>query len=86
MTDIATTAAPARPDRVKDWCVTICDACRTASCWHGEFMCERSQHAGTTEAWASQLDVEHREHRSNYSLTKLRAVTGSEPERGEHSR
>ena len=27
--------------------ITVCDACLTASCWYGEFMCQASQGAGT---------------------------------------
>ena len=29
--------------------VTVCDKCLMACCWHGEFMCEEAQAAGTTE-------------------------------------
>lgn len=57
--------------------VTVCDACRTASCWHGEFMCQASGGAGTTEVLASVLDAEDREHRDNYSEAELQRVCGS---------
>lgn len=29
--------------------VTVCDACKHASCWLGEFMCEKSRSAGTVD-------------------------------------
>ena len=29
--------------------VTVCDACGQASCWEGDFMCDQSMTAGTTE-------------------------------------
>ena len=29
--------------------VTVCDACGQAACWEGEFMCDQSRTAGTTE-------------------------------------
>lgn len=28
-----------------DYLVTVCKECRTASCWRGEHMCQRAQHA-----------------------------------------
>lgn len=60
----------------RDYYVTVCSACRCASCWHAEFMCQRSQTAGTIEVLASVLRGEDREHPSYYSVTKLREVCG----------
>jgi hypothetical protein len=36
--------------------ITVCDACLCASCWHGEFMCEEAQTAGTTKTINDSLD------------------------------
>ena len=60
-----------------DYYVTVCYECLTASCWHGEHMCQKSQRAGVCEIKASQLDKEKREHPGNYSREKLLAVCGS---------
>lgn len=57
--------------------VTVCSACRCASCWHGEFMCDSSRCAGTIDVLASELRGEYREHPSNFSVEKLREVCGS---------
>jgi len=45
-----------------DRLVTVCDKCRRASCWYGEFMCEDSQWAGTIKIPVSVLRKEAREH------------------------
>lgn len=60
-----------------DYLVTVCSACRCASCWHGEFMCDASRTAGTVNALASGLRAEDREHPDNYSIAKLHEVCGS---------
>lgn len=62
---------------MSDYIVTVCDRCLTASCWHGEFMCSDSQHAGTKELRASQLQKLGLEHPSNFSERKIIAVCGS---------
>lgn len=35
--------------------VTVCAECLTAACWQGEFMCENSRTAGTTERTVAHL-------------------------------
>jgi epoxyqueuosine reductase QueG len=35
--------------------ITVCDKCLTASCWHGKFMCQQSDHAGTTQQTRREL-------------------------------
>lgn len=60
----------------KDYYVTVCSVCRCASCWHGEFRCDASRGAGTVEVLASELLREKREHRSHFSIGKLREVCG----------
>jgi purine nucleoside permease len=72
-------ANPARKDAVdkgKDYYVTVCDACSTASCWHGEHMCQRSKTSGTRQVTASRLTELSLEHPSNYSREKLLEVCG----------
>ena len=61
---------------MSDYLVTVCSACRCASCWHGEFMCERSRDASTVEVRASELRGEDREHPSNFAPERLREVCG----------
>lgn len=41
--------------------VTVCDRCLQASCWHGIFMCQDAQSAGTREATVAQLALLRRE-------------------------
>lgn len=65
--------------RRDDWEVTVCAECLTASCWHGEFMCDRSRHANVKSMRASELNVLQLEHPSNYSRQKIRLVTGEPP-------
>lgn len=48
--------------------VTVCDSCRTASCWHGKFMCDRSSGAGTIDLPLSVLQAEAREHPENWDI------------------
>lgn len=64
---------------MKDYIVTVCAECRTASCWHGEFMCNQSKWADTEDVLASVLRQEDREHPDNCSVAKLVEVTGREP-------
>jgi len=59
-----------------DYYVTVCKECRTASCWHGEFMCQKAQHADVVDVLASVLCAENREHPENYSREKLLDVCG----------
>lgn len=66
--------------RISDYWVTVCDACLTATCWHGEFMCQRARTASTTTRAASELDALGREHPDRYSRETLRRVTGRPPE------
>jgi hypothetical protein len=56
--------------------VTVCDACLTASCWHGTFPCQRSRDSGTTTRTVGELDGLGQEHPSHYALTR-RSVEGT---------
>lgn len=64
------------PQMNRDYIVTVCSACRCASCWHGEFMCQASRTAGTVDIRASVLRGERREHSIHFSVAKLREVCG----------
>lgn len=50
--------------------ITVCDKCFTASCWHGEFMCDDNKHAGTDERSVSQLRAMGLEHPSHWLRQK----------------
>lgn len=57
--------------------VTVCAECLTASCWHGVFMCEWAFRADITTRTVRELNELGREHPSNYSIDRVRAVEGS---------
>ncbi len=42
--------------------VTVCSACKCASCWQGIYMCEAAANAGTVELSFSELEALDREH------------------------
>jgi len=49
--------------------IVVCDKCLRASCWHGLFMCDESQDAGTTEKTRKELidlALEHTDHITNH--------------------
>lgn len=60
----------------RDYYVTVCSACRCASCWHGVFLCQESQQASTIEVLASVLRKEDREHTSYFAVNRMLAVCG----------
>ena len=43
---------------ISDYPVMVCDACRTACCWLGIFMCEESRAAGTAMVTVGELMAE----------------------------
>lgn len=54
--------------------VLVCDKCLTASCWHGEFMCQESTTAGLkllTIRDLKKLNREHEEHWSDATMIKI---------------
>lgn len=63
----------------EDYFVTVCDKCLCASCWHGDFLCQESQSAGTCETLASTLIKLGNENPEHFSREKIRQVTGSDP-------
>jgi hypothetical protein len=62
---------------MSDYLVTVCSACKKASCWHGDFFCEESGSAGTVDIPASQLAKMLLEHPSCYSTKRLLEVCGT---------
>ena len=56
------TPTPGAPEVGADWWVTVCAACLTAICWHGEMMCDQAREAGTCEMRARALMRLEREH------------------------
>lgn len=64
---------------MKDYLVTVCAECLTASCWHGVFMCQQSAGADIKTLRASDLRALDREHPSHYSTAALVRVYGSAP-------
>lgn len=69
-----TLSAPPMDDDAR--VVTVCDECLTASCWHGEFMCDASKNAGIVEKTVGELNALKYEHPDNYSAEKCLKVTG----------
>ena len=57
--------------------VRVCDSCLTASCWYGEFMCQKSKDAGTTLLPVSYLRSRNFEHSENWSDEKMELVYGN---------
>jgi len=46
--------------------VTVCSECLTASCWNGEFYCDKYISAGTVEKTVDELRELKLEHESYY--------------------
>lgn len=68
--------APTAHARPSERLVWVCDQCFCASCWHGEFMCERARGAGIVRKPVSELRKLRREHPDHFSRKKLREVYG----------
>lgn len=62
--------------------VEVCAECGTASCWHGEFMCWESKHAGTEKKTVAELNRSNLEHKDNYSKEIIKKVYGEEAPHG----
>ena len=60
-----------------DYMVDVCEACRTAACWHGTFLCAESKHADVISVPASVLAAERNEHPDYYSRKRLLDVCGA---------
>jgi hypothetical protein len=59
-----------------DRTITVCAECLTASCWHGEFMCDNAVTAGLAEKTVAELRALRLEHPNNYSVAKISRVCG----------
>jgi len=46
--------------------ITVCDACLTASCWHGGLMCDNNKNAGTVEKSIGELKKLNLENQDNW--------------------
>jgi hypothetical protein len=57
--------------------ITVCSECLQASCWHGEFMCERARNAGTVKKGERELERLALEHPSNYAKAHIERICGS---------
>lgn len=54
--------------------IEVCDKCKKASCWYGEFMCEENRNAGTklvTISELKKLKYENEEYWSDEYMTKM---------------
>ena len=56
--------------------ITVCEACSTASCWHGDWMCEKATHAGSKELPRRKLLELSLENPEYFSDATLKEVTG----------
>jgi epoxyqueuosine reductase QueG len=56
--------------------IKVCDNCLTASCWYGEFMCQKSKDAGLVLRPISYLRLKNLEHPENWSDEKMELVYG----------
>ncbi len=56
--------------------VTVCAECLKASCWHGVFMCDKSDNADVTTRTVRELDALGFEHPEHYSAARVREVEG----------
>ncbi len=64
-------------DVERDYWVTVCSACLTASCWHGEVYCDYAKFASTVEKRASELRKLGHEHADHFSRETLFKHSGS---------
>lgn len=62
-----------------DYDVTVCAACLTACCWHGEHMCQAAETASTAIMRASELRKLNRENASYYTRDRIEMITGVRP-------
>ena len=58
--------APEKSEQIKAVTVTVCSECLTASCWHGEFMCDGAKYADIKEMPKSELKKLGLEHPSHW--------------------
>lgn len=54
--------------------IEVCDECLTASCWHGEHMCDKSKEAGTVLKTVTELvplGLESTRHWNDLNLERI---------------
>lgn len=56
--------------------VEVCDNCKQASCWYGEFMCDNARGAGTVKKTVSELRVMKLESEDYWSDECMNEVYG----------
>ncbi len=59
--------------------IEVCDACLQASCWYGEFMCDKAKHAGIVLKTRAELRELDRENPSYWSDSTLERIYGCIP-------
>lgn len=79
---VVSEAETSRIETEDDVIVTICEACRTAACWWGIFMCYDSASANVTKVLRRDLVKERRESPDYFSDATIRKHTSADPERG----
>lgn len=57
--------------------VLVCDECRRACCWHGEFMCDKARSAGLLVRTVDELRALGLEHEDNWTDEKMIQVYGN---------
>ena len=57
--------------------VLVCDACLTACCWHGVFMCDDAKFAGLKVLTVADLRKLKREHEDNWSDETMIRIYGN---------
>jgi epoxyqueuosine reductase QueG len=60
----------------EDKIIKVCDACLRACCWYGEFMCDKSKTAGTTNIKVKDLKRLDLENEYYWSDEKMEAIYG----------
>lgn len=59
--------------------ILVCSTCLKASCWHGEWQCQKSKDASVVWRTEAQLDALGLEHPDNYSPERIHLVNGGVP-------
>ena len=69
-------------DKFEKKLIEVCSECLTASCWHGEFMCDNSRSAGTELRTVYQLRKLNKEHPDSWSDETLNKIYGDHAPNG----
>lgn len=63
--------------------IMVCSACKTASCWHGEFMCDDAKHADTELKTVAELHKFNLEREDRWSDQTMQEIYGEPAPFGE---